>query len=184
LVALLAVTNAASGPITVDYELSALATPSRFEYRYTITNVAFATPVNWFSVDFDTALYDESSLAITSVGLSDWTEQVLASVPGLPAQYDAYKGTGAALGIGDSAAGFTVQFTWLGSGTPNAQAYTIWDASTFEILGTGTTTAVGEPPPPNPAPEPTTIALVLAALGGVAVGRRCARPGSAAGRIC
>lgn len=171
--ALMASALSAASPVTIDYELTALAAPGRYEYRYTLTNVSLATPLSWFSVDFDTALYDESSLAITSTGLGDWSEQLLASIPalGVPAQYDAYKTVGAGLGIGDTETGFTVEFNWLGTGTPGSQAFTIYDPATLDVLATGVTTTEGEPPP-NGAPEPSSAALVLLALCGVAAGRR------------
>lgn len=176
LAALMASTLSAAGPVTIDYELSALAAPGRYEYRYTLTNVSSATPSSWFSVDFDTALYDESSLAITSTGLGDWSEQLLASIPalGVPAQYDAYKTVGAGLGIGETETGFTVEFTWLGTGTPGSQAFTVYDPATLDVLVTGVTTTDGVPPP-NPAPEPSSAALVLVALYGVAAARRRSR---------
>ena len=176
LLATSAVTVAA--PVRIDFALSSLAAPGRYQYIYTVTNVSLATPVSWFSVDFDPAFYDESSLLVTSFGLGNWTEQILASVPGLPTQYDAYKTIGAPLGIGDSETGFTIQFTWLGTGTPGSQAFTVYDPGTLNVLNTGLTTLVGAPPPPPPSgvPEPSSLALVLFALGGtVAVGRHSRR---------
>ena len=183
LLALMVATPSLAASVTVDYELNALAAPSQYEYRYTITNVSSASPISWFSIDFDIALYDESSLLIASVGLGDWSEQMLASVPllGVPAQYDAYKTIGSALGIGDSETGFTVQFTWLGAGTPGSQAFTIYDPATLNVLDTGVTTSVGAPPPPPPpppppgVPEPSSAALALLALCGLAAGRRHSR---------
>ena len=163
-------------PVTIDYELTALAAVNRYEYRYTVTNLSLAVPVGWFSTDFDTALYDEASLLITSPGLSDWSEQILASVLGTPAQYDAYKTIGAALGIGDSETGFTVQFTWLGAATPGSQAFTVYDPSTLGVLDTGRTTVLAgplpPPPPSNSVPEPSTAALTLLALYGVFAAKR------------
>jgi hypothetical protein len=163
---------ALAGPVTVEYELASLGTPGRYEYRYTVTNVALASPVSWFSVDFDPALYDESSLLITSTGLGDWSEQILGSIPILdvPAQYDAYKTTGTPLDIGDSEAGFTVQFTWLGTGTPGAQAFTVYDPGNLDVLYVGLTSAAAAPPPGMP--EPATPALVLLALAGANAARR------------
>lgn len=175
LLALMVATPSLAGSVTVDYELNALAAPSQYEYRYTITNISSATPISWFSIDFAIALYDESSLLIASAGLGDWSEQILVSVPllGVPAQYDAYKTIGSALGIGDSETGFTVQFTWLGTGTPGSQAFTIYDPATLNVLDTGVTTAVGAPPPG--VPEPSSAALALLALCGLAAGRRHSR---------
>ena len=170
LIALAATLPSIAGPVTIDFDLNALSAPGRYEYRYTVTNVALATPVNWFSIDFDPALFDDNSLAITSFGLGNWAEQVLGSVPGLPAQYDAYKTSGAALGVGDLEAGFAVQFTWLGVGTPGSQAFTVYDSATLNVLDTGVTTAAATPP--NPLPEPSTAALALLALCGAAAAAR------------
>jgi hypothetical protein len=156
--------HASAQAVEVEYELIDLGTPGRYEYRYTFTNLSSTTPVNWFSVDFDTSLYDESSLSVSSIGLGDWSEQFLSSVLGTPAQYDAYRTTGSALGIGESQAGFSVQFTWLGgSAGPGSQAFTVYDAGTLDILYTDVTTA-SVVQPPMPVPEPSTYALVLVGL--------------------
>lgn len=116
--------------VDLSYQVVSLGTPGRYEYRYTITNTSLASPLSWFSVDFSTSLYEESTLAVTSTGTSDWAEQILGSVLGNPAQYDAYRTVGAGLGIGQSFSGFAVAFTWLGAGTPGAQAFTVYDAGT------------------------------------------------------
>lgn len=176
LIALAAVAPSVAGPVGIGFELTSLAVPGRYEYRYTVTNVSLASPVAWFSVDFDSTLYEESSLLVTSTGLGNWSEQLLLSVPvlGVPAQYDAYETSGAPLSVGDSEAGFTVAFTWLGAGTPGSQAFTVYDAATLNVLDTGLTTPVGAPPPP-PLPEPSSVALVLLALCGVAAASRHSR---------
>lgn len=176
LIALAAVAPSVAGPVGVGFELTSLAVPGRYEYRYTVTNVSLTTPVAWFSVDFDSALYEESSLLITSTGLGNWSEQLLTSIPvfGVPAQYDAYKTSGAPLGVGESEAGFAVEFTWLGAGTPGSQSFTVYDPATLNVLDVGLTTPVGAPPPP-PLPEPSSVALVLLALCGVAAASRRSR---------
>ena len=158
----------------IDYELFALAAPGRYEYHYTLTNVSSAAPLSWFSVDFDTTLYQESTLHINSSGLSEWSEQILASVLTSPAQYDAYKTSGAGLNIGGSQIGFTVEFTWLGGGVPGSQSFTLYDPATLNIIDSGLTTALNAQPPG--VPEPTSAVLALLALSSMAArrGRRSA----------
>jgi hypothetical protein len=167
---LVAAMPGAAAPVGIYFELITLATAGRYEYRYTLTNLSLATPVSWFSVDFDPALYDEGSLRIASAGLGNWSEQLLASIAllGVPAQYDAYKSSGVPLGAGDSETGFAVEFTWLGFGTPGSQAFTVYDPATLDMLDTGLTTPAGT----ATVPEPTSMALVLLALCGVAAANR------------
>jgi len=160
--------DAFAAPIELSYELRPLASPSRYEYTYTLSNVSFAGALKWFSVDFDPARYDESSLVVTSSGLGDWTQQILGSVPGIPAQYDAYKGIGPGIAMGEFASGFKVEFTWLGAGAPGSQAFTLWDPTTLDVLFTGISTAGGT----TPIPEPATAALLLAGVALVAVATR------------
>ena len=176
--ALMTPTLSRAGPVTIGYEVNALVAPGRYEYRYTLANVSLATPLSWFSIDFDPTLYDEISLVITTAGLGDWSQQILGSVLANPAQYDAYNGAGTGLNIGDALAGFTVDFTWLGAGAPGSQAFTVYDPANLNLLDTGVTTPVGLPPPPPPPglPEPASVALVLLALGGAAAARRRSMP--------
>jgi hypothetical protein len=118
-----------------------------WRYDYTVVNDGSpAGNIRLFDIDFDPALYDEASLAIVSGAsiTASWDEMFLASGLNVPAAYDVLA-TGSGIANGQSVSGFAVSFTWLGAGTPGAQAFQIYDASTFALLGTGTTTAVPAP---------------------------------------
>lgn len=164
--------QAHAGPVSIEYELASLG-GTQYEYRYTVMNVSLGTPVEWFSIDFDPALFDESSLAISSTGTGDWSEIILGSFLAVPAQFDAYYLGGNPLGVGDSASGFAVRFSWLGPGTPGAQMFTIWDTASADILYTDVTTAVNEPP--VGVPEPASGALAVIALAAAGAARRRGR---------
>lgn len=62
-------------------------------------------------------------------------------------------------------AGFSVQFTWLGSGATGAQAYSMYDES-FNVIGNGQTRLAT--PTPEPVPEPASAALLVAGLAAMA----------------
>ncbi|MBL8350363.1 MAG: hypothetical protein JNL87_08595 [Burkholderiaceae bacterium] len=161
---------ATAGPVTIGYELVALG-GSTYEYRYTVTNVSLATPVSLFSIEFDTALYDETSLTSKSSGIAGWVESFSATPqpPGLPAVYDVYN-LSDPLDIGESATGFAVEFVWLGTGTPGSQPFKIYDIANFDVLDSGSTTLAGSPP--NPMPEPSAALLTALALLGAAAATR------------
>ena len=179
LVGLLPASPVQAGPVTIEYTTVALAMPGRYEIRYTATNVSLTSPLSWFSIDFDAALYDESSLLIVSTAVADWSQQILASVSsfGVPAQFDALKTTGAPLAVGQSASGFAVQFTWLGSALPGMQAFTVFDPTSLSAIDSGLTTPAALPP--TGLPEPSALAVFALALLGMAATRRPVRPATA-----
>ena len=115
-----------------------------WRYDYTVSNNgAITSNIQLFDILFDPALYNEASLTIVSgPGIaSGWDQLILASGASVPAAYDVLA-TGSGIGNGQGVSGFAVSFTWLGAGTPGPQGFEIYDPSTFDLLGTGTTTTV------------------------------------------
>lgn len=163
---------AASFAISIEYGLTSLG-GSAYQYDYWVTNdgsLGAGVGVSLFDITFDTNLYEETSLTIESPSAmaAEWLESILFSAPGVPAVYDAY-----ALGSGilTSESGFAVRFCWLDAVTlPGAQAFTIYDPNTFEILEEGITTLKNNQI--SPVPEPGTIVLVGTGLIGLVFFRR------------
>lgn len=135
---------------SVQYQVRSLG-QNKYEMTYTVSNVSLASGVNVLSLDFDPSVVDETTIAVVAPTSTDWTTQVLYSVPGLPAQFDATK-SGSGLGTTDPEAKLTVQFNWTGTGQPAAQNFTVWNPTTYALVETGTSTELVVPAPPAPAP--------------------------------
>ena len=156
--------SSASQAATIAYE-TAQVTGSTWQFSYTITNDSLGAPLREFTVFFDRNLYSGLSVAGSPGG---WDSIVVQRDLGLPA--DGYFDSlisAPGLAVAATQGGFTAQFTWLGSGTPGAQSFTIVDPVTFQTLESGTTTTV---------PLPGTVGLLGWALGlvGYRVRRRIA----------
>jgi hypothetical protein len=164
-----------AGTISVSYNLVSLG-GNVYRYVYSITNngsVGGGAPVQLFDVLFDTSLYREPSLQIVTPSSlqAQWSEELLASLPGVPAAYDALALRGGIL-AGSTVSGFSVQFTWLGSGVPGSQPFQVFDPVTFQLLQTGQTvgsSAVG-------APAASTLSLILIGVGLALTGAYQAKP--------
>lgn len=142
--------SAAANAVVVQYNLVPLGS-NNYRYVYTVENngsLGAGVEVSLFDVMFDPALYAETSLsATTPVPLGDnWDEIFLTSAPGLPAAYDALALAG---GVADGATvgGFSVDFTWLGAGTPGNQPFAIYDPVNFDVLEEGVTASDAVPLP-------------------------------------
>jgi hypothetical protein len=152
-VAALAPTRALA--IEILYDLQPLGGDS-FRIEYTVVNDgSLGVPVEWFQVQFDPALYDESSLVIDSdpsLPAAGWDEVLLASGIALPAAYDVFSDT-TSIPVGTSLAG----------SSPGAQPFGILDPELLDFVEMGTTT---------PIPEPGTGMLVGWGFVIVGLGRR------------
>ncbi len=113
----------------------------QYRYDYTITNLTSTntTPIQLFDITFDTLLYDENSLVITTPApLSDqWSEVLLFSITGESLIYDVFSVAGVL--DGQSAGVFSVEFQWQGTGIPTPQSFEIYDPDTFVVIESGTT---------------------------------------------
>lgn len=133
-----------------------------WEYIYIIENATLSVDIEEFTIFFDVGLYENLIVSATPV---DWNPLVIQPDAAIPDDgfYDALA---LVMGIAPGAylAGFSVQFDFLGAGTPGAQPFDIVDPVTFATLKSGVTT---------PIPEPGTFVLLLAAsLGMIASTRK------------
>ncbi|AHK80667.1 hypothetical protein M911_07780 [Ectothiorhodospira haloalkaliphila] len=149
----------AAHAIPIQYELQSLG-GSEYRYEYTITNdrsLEDEATVEWFTIFFEAALYDENSLYIVTADppAAEWDEVILASAPLVDPAYDAFARAGG-IAVDETVTGFKVQFAWLGSGTPGPQPFEIYDSTTFEVLFEGSTE-----PRTTAIPEPGSLVLVL-----------------------
>jgi hypothetical protein len=154
-----------ASPVVLRYEATALAVPSRYVYSYELENVSVDAGVAWFTIDFDPALYEATSLVIQQVN-ADWGAQMLAPLFGEPAQFDVFA-TSSGLSRGGVASSFMIEFTWLGAGQPGAQDFKVWDAQTSDLQYQGRSVPTGAT-----VPEPETwqlLALAVFAAAGARV---------------
>lgn len=158
---LLAFVESAAATVSIRYRLDSLG-GQNYQYVYTITNDGSAGgAVLLFDILFNTTLYSEPSLQIlTPTNLqAQWSEQILASVPGLPATYDVLSLSGG-IPVGGTVSGFVVRFTWLGQGVPGSQPFQIYNPNNFSLLQSGSTSVDA-----TPIPTVSTIGLSALAVG-------------------
>lgn len=134
-----------------------------YRHDYTITHQIGEDPVHLIDIEFDPALYLESSLTIVSdpVMTADWDQILIGSQTGLPALLDLFALV-APLSDGATLSGFAIEFEWLGTGMPGSQAFQILNPDTFDAVSAGRTTGAASVPEPAP---------LLLALTGLALAR-------------
>jgi hypothetical protein len=111
---------------------------STWDYNYTITNNTTST-INEFTIFATLGQYSNLSVASSA---SSFNSVVAQPDPGIPADgyFDA-QANSAGLSAGATLSGFSMQFNYLGSGTPGSQLFNIIDPNTYNTLAAGYTTA-------------------------------------------
>ena len=156
---------------------------STWEYNYTITN-NLSVNLTEFTTFFTLGQY--TNLEILSAP-SNWEggggALAINPDPSLPADgfFDA-QASDAGLAPGASQGGFSVEFTYLGTGTPGAQLFNFVDSSSFATLEAGNTTLSGTMSAPEIDSSSWSAAITLL-VGTLALMRgRQNKPESHAGR--
>jgi hypothetical protein len=138
---------------SIDYQATDLGA-GQWEYTYTLNGFDL-TNGELIAIYFD--LSDYSNLDPSPVSpSSDWYLQVFQPDPGIPApgELDLV----AQVDSPTLADTFTEDFTYLGTGTPGAQPFTLYDADFNDVEDEETTPAL------SPVPEPPTLLLVGSVL--------------------
>ena len=154
--------------ITFDaVDLTDVGSGDLWQYSYTVTNNGPANPLQAFRIFFALGSYENLALGFaptdwdpivvqpgTFVGLNDGYYDVLSVDPAVP--------FGPGLALGESAGLFSVQFDWIGNGTPGSQAFSIYNPATFAELDTGFTV-------PSPIPLPAAVWLFGSGIAGLMI---------------
>lgn len=138
---------------------------TQWRYDYVVTNTDLPA-LDEFSIFFDRTSFASLVVAASPAGWSSIALQPTASQDGL---FDSLA-LNNSLAQGASQGGFSVSFSFLGTGTPGAQAFQVVDPfNNNAVLQTGMTIAA--------IPEPQTLALLLAGIVPVAAWARRRRRG-------
>lgn len=140
---------------TILYTLDDLG-GGQWQYNYTVENTgAVADPLDAFSVFFDFDLFSDLSVTASP---TDWISEAFQPDPFLPDDgfFDSFTVVDA-LDLGEMLGGFSVAFTFLGTGTPGDQFFQFFDLD-FNVIASGTTMRQVS------VPEPSTSALLSIGL--------------------
>jgi len=152
---------------------------STWEYDYTVSNSVLSSSLTEFTTFFTLGQY---SNLVTETSPGNWSPIAAQPDPGLPADgfYDVLA-LDSGLASGGSQSGFSVQFTYLGSGTPGSQLFNFVDSSSFATLFAGQTTlssggSGGSGPTSVPEIDPSALVSAMTLLLGALAVMRGRRP--------
>lgn len=138
--------------VDVEYTIESLSA-SDWRYFYTVTNDSLGVDIEEFTINFDRTLYTN---LIVDASPADWDSLVAQPDNDIPADgYFDSLALSQGIANGESLGGFSVRFTYLGTGTPGAQPFEVVD-SDFNVLVAGMTA---------PVPEAQTYLMLLTGLG-------------------
>ena len=129
---------------TVTYDVTNIS-GNTWEYNYSVANDSLSIEIEEFTIFFTVGDYENLAIGVTP---ANWGPLVIDPNTGIPDDgfYDALAFS---IGIvpGASLGGFSVQFDYLGTGTPGSQLFDILNPNTFAVLDSGTTQLSAVPIP-------------------------------------
>ncbi|RLA25986.1 MAG: hypothetical protein DRQ62_00970 [Gammaproteobacteria bacterium] len=128
-----------------------------YEYQYTVGNQS-AADIEEFTIYFDLGLYENLLLTASP---ADWDSIVDQPDPSIPddGYFDSLALT-TGISPDGSLSGFSVQFDYLGTGTPGSQFFEIIDPISFQPISDDYT----QPLPVENVPEPPVFVLLAFGL--------------------
>ena len=155
---------------SVQYDVSSLGA-NAWRYSYVIVNSSPTLQFDEVTIYFDVGSFQSLSLAATPAA---WDPLVIQPDSAIPA--DGFLDVihpGGPVAMGASFSGFSIDLAYLGTGTPGAQRFELYDSSDFSLRYVGETTLQDI----SPVPEAPTLALLLVGLaaGAKTVKRRASR---------
>ena len=149
---------------TIEYQATDLG-GGKWEYTYNVKNDSSSPVLSGsledFLVYFAYGQFD--NLLVTGTPVNWISQAINPSAINLDGYFEGYTTTDP-IPVGGSLDSFKVSFDWLGSGTPGAQLFEIYDAN-LNLLGSGTTVPMS-PTPPG-VPEPATWLLFASGMMGL-----------------
>ncbi len=147
LLCLLFIVAGPAAATTVTYGLTNIS-GNTWQYSFSVSNDSLMVDIEEFTIYFDYTAYENLAFPASP---ATWDPLVVQPDTGLPDNgfYDALLFSGSGIGSGQTLGGFTVQFDYLGAGTPGTQYFEIVDPNTFAAIDNGQTTAETIVPVPS-----------------------------------
>jgi hypothetical protein len=140
----------------IDYVATALG-GNLWRYDYTVKNPTHSLGFDELTVYFDVGQYELLSAPAAPAG---WAAIVVQPDAGISSDgFHNALNLGAPIADGASLTAFSLEFAYLGVGTPGARRYDLLDSVSFSVVGSGVTTEL-----PAAVPEPSTTMPALLGL--------------------